>query len=316
MCVALTPTDKKAEQAVRSVAKRSAGSLPRTDRNPEQHKRRTSLITVLLLDLFCPVPSPLFITHRYKNKMPLKRKGVYSDGEPFRKSKIGRWMQYHRKVTAKRGSRALVKAQIPKYALTRNLTSNSFPSSKRQTLVYATRQSLTPNGTVGLIGGVQFRLNSCFDPQVAIGGIQPYGFDQWMAIYKTGMVVSTKAKLSYTNANANQAGACGMFIQNSDSAVTTAENQAITSQYSTWKPWSFADGAQTMTLSWDAGKYFNLNNVTDEADLQFTTGADCLKQAYITVWASGFQVSSGAGTFVLELAYDIVFTEPREVGES
>lgn len=221
---------------------------------------------------------------------------------------------------AVRRRRLNASSKTPRFRLTANVSSLVFPAKKRVTCVYATRQAYSVNSVAGLIGPIQFRVNGMFDPQVSLGGIQPYGFDQWMAMYKYFTVVSAKMKLHYianlVSAVNSSSGGCGLFITNSDAAIVTASNQAVTSQYSVWKPWMSTGPGTVMTLSWDAAKYFGYKDVLDEDSLRGTSSADPLKQAYVNVWADGWAANQASGNFMLEIMYDVVFTEPREVGES
>lgn len=219
-----------------------------------------------------------------------------------------------------RRRRLTAASRVPRFPLTTNVTSLVFPAKARATLAYSTRQAYAVNAVAGLIGPLQFRVNGCFDPQVSLGGIQPYGFDQWMNIYKYFTVVSAKIRLNYVSnfrtGVTSSSGGCGLFIANSDAAIVTAANQAVTSQYSSWKPWLSTGPGTVVTLNWSAAKYFGYKDVLDEDSLRGTNAADPLKQAYVNVWADGWDVNQASGNFTLEIMYDVIFTEPREVGES
>lgn len=62
------------------------------------------------------------------------------------------------------------------------------PSTYRTRLVYATTVSL--DASTGGVAWSTFRANSLFDPLFAVGGHQPYGYDQMQAIYSRYVVIS------------------------------------------------------------------------------------------------------------------------------
>lgn len=209
--------------------------------------------------------------------------------------------------------------KVPRFPLTTNISSLVFPAKKRATLTYATRQAYTVNATAGLIGPLQWRVNGMFDPQVSLGGIQPLGFDQWMAMYKYFTVISAHCKLTYLSnigVAGSSSGGFGLFITNSDAPIVTSANQAVTSQYSNWAPWISGQQNKTVSLSWSAAKYFGVKDVLDDDTYAGTNGVDPLRQAYVNVWADGWAAGQASGNFLLEIAYDAIFHEPREVGES
>lgn len=75
-----------------------------------------------------------------------------------------------------------------------------FPDNFKTNLVYADSIVLTPSvGTPTPSKG--YRLTSLYDPDIALGGGQPYWFDQLMAVYSRFKVLGAKMTciFSYTN---------------------------------------------------------------------------------------------------------------------
>jgi len=70
-----------------------------------------------------------------------------------------------------------------------------FPTSMTSTLRYSTRVELSPSG----IGtqALSFRANGMFDPEAAVGGHQPRGFDELMELYNTFTVTSSKIMVNW-----------------------------------------------------------------------------------------------------------------------
>lgn len=248
-----------------------------------------------------------------------KRARTYSDGEPFRRSKLGRWMQYDRKVgAARRAVKALVAAPAvaPKYRMT-GMNISPFPAKKRTTVDYCATFALTPPVLSTNVVNNSFRFNSLFDPQISLGGHQPYGFDQWMAMYTRYTVISATATLVCNPTTASAYGGnFGMNISPSGAALVTGEETAIESQYSNWAPYNQTEGPKAVKLKLDVAKYFGVHDVMDDDTLSGTSLADASKIADLNCWVSGDLPSTPQSTFTLVIKYDVYFHEPREVGGS
>lgn len=95
-------------------------------------------------------------------------------------------------------------------------------------LSYNTRQNALGGGAVPIVDFV-YRGNSCFDPEFAIGGAQPMGFDQWAAFYRRYRVKGIKVILQGAADAAINAG-MGIAIMNTSSNLTDRDN-AIEQRY-------------------------------------------------------------------------------------
>lgn len=83
------------------------------------------------------------------------------------------WRRTTGKASGRKSRNALV-------AVPRNKI--GFPQSMSTKLRYCDSVDLTPNSSS--INSVSYLANGLFDPQVAVGGHQPRGFDEFMEIYK------------------------------------------------------------------------------------------------------------------------------------
>lgn len=75
--------------------------------------------------------------------------------------------------------------------------------------------------TLNAIGGLDdvIRANSAFDPEFAVGGGQPIGFDQWSALYRRYRVLACKIDAQFQNKGAS-ASAFVVPMNTSSSLVT------------------------------------------------------------------------------------------------
>lgn len=75
-------------------------------------------------------------------------------------------------------------------------TLGSFPNSISACFRYADQITITTTGGVGF--QYAFRGNSLFDPDFTGGGHQPYGFDQWSAIFQRYVVFASWIRVNLT----------------------------------------------------------------------------------------------------------------------
>lgn len=101
-----------------------------------------------------------------------------------------------KQLSATRIQRAFRKSRIRRSRLSQiyPIAMSSFPSLKPITLKYVERIDLT--SAVGVVNSNKFRLNSLFDPDFAVGGHQPFLFDQWAQFYGSYNVKRCKVTLT------------------------------------------------------------------------------------------------------------------------
>lgn len=193
-----------------------------------------------------------------------------------------------------------------------------FPPKLRQTLVYSESYQITTNNYAAAPPTFNtFRLNGLFDPRAAIGGHQPMGFDQLMAIYTKFVVVGAKITVSFTASEAAYyTGDCGINIQDPGASAPISSEHLIESQYSTYGTYVQSGGSTTRTLALDMSRYFSVKDLLDEDDLKGNVSADPFRQVYALVWANNHTSSSHPVHITLKIEYDAVFLEPRETLES
>lgn len=103
-----------------------------------------------------------------------------------------------------------------------------FPDSFKTTLVWSDNLSLDPSaGTPCPSAG--FRLTSPYDPVFALGGSQPYCFDQLMAIYARFKVLGAKmtAVFSYSSQTAANIGPAICGIQTGEISGISSTDGAV-----------------------------------------------------------------------------------------
>lgn len=101
-----------------------------------------------------------------------------------------------------------------------NSLADPFPFSQTAIMRYSCNISLDPSSVVAV--SHVFRANSIFDPDLSGTGHQPYGHDQYQAIYKYYRVKKAIITASSTNTGANNI--MGVAIRASGTVITDPEN--------------------------------------------------------------------------------------------
>lgn len=235
------------------------------------------------------------------------------------------------KSTERRMRKAIKKAQ----RMTRNTLQSpmngrlliGFPKNKVVTLRY--NMSIQLDATTAATAGRAFRANSCYDPDTAVGGHQPLGFDQWSLYYNHYTVIGSKVYAQFSSASTtNQAGqsVIGIYLAD-DTIVPTTPSLMIEQGLSKWKYMPHQLQAQSakdlmITNTFSAKKFFNLTNVKDNQDrigaLTEPSGANPNDEAFFIIYTGGVSglVDPVPLTIDVTIEYITMFSEPKSLPQS
>nr|WPR18636.1 MAG: capsid protein [Crogonang virus 112] len=199
----------------------------------------------------------------------------------------------------------------------------AFPKSMRVKLKY---NSIFDGSIVSGSTPTQYnwRANSVFDPDAAVGGGQPRGFSQWSNFYEKYHVVKSSCRLRLldkdtgTSGTGTVTGLYGIALRDGSAATTVRElTEDDGSKYSGYDSWH---AASSITLYFDAAKHWGSANILDNDHLGGTTGttlgSNPIDQAYFMTWASQAPSSGAAAQPFLwdvMLEYDVIFTDPKDL---
>lgn len=169
----------------------------------------------------------------------------------FKKSKVG-GRRYKKRVYRKRRGPtvpALKAAVVPDRLIVR--------------LPYVNQSSIT--AAAGIPLDTQFRLNSIYDPEVAVavGQSQPLGTDQWSAFYNRYRVIGVNVYLMVRNTNAD---ACYVgMVANNDTGALLSEAAYEQSRCKFKMVGATSGGHDVVVMK----KYFNLANLTGRPKVSY-----------------------------------------------
>lgn len=194
------------------------------------------------------------------------------------------------------------------------------PISKSQVVHMRYVEYFTLDPTVANSVAFIFRANGCFDPNVAIGGHQPYGFDQWMGFYNHFTVLGSKITCRFMpGSSASITNDCIVGVQLKASAVVDTTNLAtVLEQGSTgWRYLGVNSTSTVVSKGYAPRSFFGVKDITDSVYRGDATG-DPVEQAYFHCIAMANDVSSNPGPIEVQatIQYTVLLTEPRPLSGS
>lgn len=201
------------------------------------------------------------------------------------------------------------------------LTMGGFPTSKKCLLRYATTVSLNPGA--GQIVKQQYAANGCFDPDISGAGHQPRGFDEWMSNYSHYTVIGSKITVKPYGPAARSS------VSNATMIYGVALNRDQSFPWSTWVDLAesrFAgkgtavalnvSQSRTVTRAFSAKKYFGAL-MLGKGVYAGSSSSNPTEGATFQLWAGSPDGSDpDAQSFMVQIDYIVVFTEPNYLGQS
>lgn len=212
-----------------------------------------------------------------------------------------------------------------------------FPQSMRATLRYTDPVSFNLN-SLDQVFFVNMLANGMFDPQVALGGHQPRGFDDYMRLYGKFTVLSSSISVNFVyegyDGPTSAASLTGVMLKESSTATDVPALSPVTcglykgvqlpgagtvSEWAekdkmVWKAMTPHQGGVTVSTRMKTGDFFGKKSLVGAEGYTGTDAADPDEKVYYTIWC-GRMSGNNAGEVriraYLTIQYDAVFTEPK-----
>lgn len=170
-------------------------------------------------------------------------------------------------------------------------------------------------------------MNSAYDPAYTGTGHQPFGFDQWTALYEKYKVVGAKLTVVFSNTGATIPTSntmCGIHISDTGNYIVTKNvNHIRETGYTRWKYLTYAQSKVKMTEFWSSKKFFGKNRIENPEDLVGNTGntgvgSDPATQAFGEIWCVGTDPARDGEAVVASIILEqlVMFSDLRELGQS
>lgn len=161
-----------------------------------------------------------------------------------------------------------------------------FPVRMRVKMRYNDQVTLVTTG--GVISQYIFSANGIFDPNITGTGHQPYGFDQYAAIYNHYQVVASTITLSVTTPFNGSAG------------IVLNDDTSFSQQYNTVVEEKGANVIQVGANSTNAHvrQYYNANYFKERKNLDAAMNANPTEQCYFGCFVRGETSSTSQSSYV------------------
>jgi len=198
------------------------------------------------------------------------------------------------------------------------------PPRKFAKLIYVEHLDIT-GPQVNAIVVTEWRANSLYDPRFAVGGHQPFGFDQLMGQYNHFTVLRSTCKLENMNSE-NYNEVCLLGTLSAESGAVAASYAAggvngvrempITSQDTMMQIGQYDQKSRSVTLRFNASKFFGKSesNLIGDSRFQGDSTHDPDEDCFYSVVAyapSNTDESAKHFPVKIEITYYAVFTEPK-----
>lgn len=216
----------------------------------------------------------------------------------------------------------------PKYSMNRMVPSwprafGDQPHRKYAKLKYSCTATSAGIG-VGSLSAFEYRAEGMYDPEVAVGGHQPYGFDQLMTQYfhYTVLRSTCTAEIESTSVNSNQVWMLALYNASATLGAAYAAGGTnalhelpIISQTLMLTGGEYGGRARSMRLSFDAARTFGkpYSNLIGDSRFQGDEAHNPTEDAFFGL--VGYDPSGAANNdtvrFKVNIVYYAVFSEPR-----
>lgn len=187
---------------------------------------------------------------------------------------------------------------------------------RKLTYVYKSNfQQTTVNQCYGHI----FRANSCFDPVYAIGGGQPRGFDQYMAMYSFCQVLGGRATVTVIpRASAAIPGMCILALSELGTILTDPIDYLERPHHVMRFVPPDLSRTTKLSINYNVAKYFQIKDLQDEDDLKHSDSGDPARQLYLHLAFVNTDTTTVTDTtdFVIKFEFFVRFSTIRQVNAS
>lgn len=219
------------------------------------------------------------------------------------------------RTVSKRGKRVRTGPSRPvKAASFLSPSTTTAGASKFRTKLIYFEKGLTLNPPVaGACAAIIWNLNGLFDVETALGGHQPAGFDQLMAIYEEYQVLAVKYKVFFNNTVGTDKLIHGVTV--TDSALSQSDARIYIENGNT--QWTCTTGVTETgpsTSSFSGELYLaDIHGMTNRqylaaTDFRGTASANPTDGAFLHMWAADIAAADpGVVSISAELEFDVIF---------
>lgn len=167
--------------------------------------------------------------------------------------------------------------------------------------------------TAGSIAAWVYRAGDCYDPYQGAGGGQPRNFDQYMAMYRHGIVLKSKITLEFfysESAAVKYPMKVGVLL--SDSSTTPANVNDL-AEFPRVRSVIMAPGSgrsKKVTFTYTPNSFFSVKDCQDNTDLYFSTGSSPEENALYHIFGHAYDGNTEEAYCTGHIDYTVLFLHP------
>lgn len=199
-----------------------------------------------------------------------------------------------------------------------------FPSTALAKLRYVQYIDLNPSATIAAKN--TFNLMSLYDPWQTGSGHQPYGFDQYAALYNLYNVINARITMKWLgNPAAGASSTCGLygmlidddtnfFTSTIEELIERPRNKSLKNVY---RYVTSNTVNSQVTLNFNPKKYFKIKSLIGESQYTSDVGTSPTNTMYAQCYFGGALGDDLPSTrFIITIDYIAVFSKPKDIGQS
>lgn len=204
----------------------------------------------------------------------------------------------------------------PSRRLNKVILGRTFPDKITATLKYF--ELLGGSVTAGTTVKYPFRANGMFDPYAPLGGHQPYGFDQWTAIYNHWVVTASTIRVTIVPDAASTALAplmVGIYNDDDTSNSLTYFDMIEASNRGQYRAINYNSPPSVIKAGYKSKWTFGNAPLADPSQ-RGTAAADPTETQVFNLWVANTGAAAAQQTFYVEIEYQATFFERKDLGGS
>lgn len=191
---------------------------------------------------------------------------------------------------------------------------NPIPPLLQNTVRYC--EVVSRSYTTGTTSAYVFSTNGLYDPNISSTGHQPLYFDQLIALYSKYAVLKSRIKVTFVPSTSVVGPVLSGLFVDDDATVNNLLNTTIAERPG-GKQLMFQVSSHpsiVLTTSWDSKAM--ANDILDNANLSGGGGSNPPEQSYFILESADLGSSSATMYMFVQIEYDVVWTELKDVTAS
>lgn len=193
----------------------------------------------------------------------------------------------------------------------------AFPEKIRTTLRYSDVISAYAASAGSYIATAIYKCNGCYDPYFPVSGHQPYAFDQYMAVYNHFSVQKSTIKVTFQQQNdtVNMPAIVGINYDDDGTDASTVTTRIEKTGRKNYAVLGSNVGQAVLYDSWSCKQKFGaqFNNLDKNIG---TIASDPSEVCTWFIWFANNGSVTGYVQLVIDIEYDVEFTELKDFGPS